>query len=239
MAEETIAALIERFADLPDSRVLGRCDHDLLDIVVLALCAVISGAQGWDDIEDWGLAKQDWLRQYLKLRNGIPGHDTIRRVFESLEPEELANRFEAWTSQICPAVQGRVVAIDGKALRGSGRNSSGLKPIHQVAAYAAEYGLTLGQRACEEKSNEITAIKELLPNLALKGATVTIDAIGCQSEIAQQIVEHGGHYLLTVKDSQPQLAKAIRDFFATLNAPGHYRREVSVHETVDKGHGRG
>jgi hypothetical protein len=137
------------------------------------------------------------LRQYLCLRNGIPGHDTIRRVFETISPIELEQRFEAWMSEVCEAVKGRVIAIDGKALRGIGpRTGRGLRALHQVSAYAAEYGLTLGQRACEEKSNEITAIAELLPSLALTGAVVTIDAMGCQTEIARQITEGGGDYVL-------------------------------------------
>jgi len=238
MKEVGVAGLIERFSDLPDSRVEGRTDHDLLDIVVLALCAVMSGAEGWDDVEDWGREREEWLRQYLLLRNGIPGHDTIRRVFEAISPIELEQRFEAWMSEVCEAVKGRVIAIDGKALRGSARTGRGLRALHQVSAYAAEYGLTLGQRACEEKSNEITAIEELLPALALTGAVVTIDAMGCQTEIARQITEGGGDYVLAVKDNQPQLAEALRDFFSSLNAPGHYRRAVSSHETVNKGHGR-
>lgn len=233
-----IAGLVERFADLPDARVEGRTDHDLLDIVVLALCAVMSGAEGWDDIEDWGCEREAWLRRYLRLRNGIPGHDTIRRVFETLSPMELELRFEAWMGEICPAVNGRVIAIDGKALRGSARSGRGLRALHQVSAYAAEAGLTLGQRTCEEKSNEITAIAELLPALALEGAVVTIDAMGCQTAIAAQITEGGGDYVLAVKDNQPHLAEALRDFFSSLNAPGHCRRQVSVHETLGKGHGR-
>lgn len=233
-----IAGLVERFADLPDARVEGRTDHDLLDIVVLALCAVMSGAEGWDDIEDWGYEREAWLRRYLRLRNGIPGHDTIRRVFETLSPMELELRFEAWMGEVCPAVNGRVIAIDGKALRGSARSGRGLRALHQVSAYAAEYGLTLGQRACEEKSNEITAIEALLPALALEGAVVTIDAMGCQTAIAAQITAGGGDYVLAVKDNQPHLAEALRDFFSSLNAPGHCRRQVSVHETLDKGHGR-
>jgi predicted transposase YbfD/YdcC len=233
-----IVELIERFGDLPDRRVEGRTDHDLLDIVILALCAVMSGAAGWDDIEDWGREREAWLRRYLRLRNGIPGHDTIRRVFETLSPLELERRFEAWIGEICPAVQGRIIAIDGKALRGSARTASGLKALHQVSAYAAESGLTLGQRTCDEKSNEITAIKELLPVIALEGAVVTIDAQGCQTAIAAQITEGGGDYVLAVKDNQPHLAEALRDFFSTLNAPGHCRRQVSLHETLDKGHGR-
>ena len=178
MKEAGIAGLIERFADLPDPRVAGRTDHDLLDIVVLALCAVMSGAEGWDDIEDWGREREAWLRRYLRLRNGIPGHDTIRRVFEAISPQALEQRFEDWMSAICPAVKDRVIAIDGKSLRGSGRSARGLRALHQVSAYAAEYGLTLGQRTCEAKSNEITAIEELLPSLALEGAIVTIDAMG-------------------------------------------------------------
>lgn len=239
MAEkDAIAGLIERFRDLPDPRVEGRTDHDLLDVIVLALCAVMSGAEGWDDIEDWGRAREEWLRRYLRLRNGIPGHDTLRRVFEALSPSELELRFEQWMNAVCPAVAGRVIAIDGKALRGSARSGRGLRALHQVSAYAAEYGLTLGQRACAEKSNEITAIAELLPALALEGAVVTIDAMGCQTAIAAQIVVGGGDYVLAVKDNQPQLAEALRDFFATLNAPGYPKRDVSVHETLDKGHGR-
>ena len=236
--EEPITGLIERFRDLPDPRVEGRTDHDLLDIIVLALCAVMSGAEGWDDIEDWGLAREEWLRRYLRLRNGIPGHDTIRRVFEALSPSELELRFEQWMNAVCPAVAGRVIAIDGKAQRGSARSGRGLRALHQVSAYAADYGLTLGQRACEEKSNEITAIADLLPALALEGAVVTIDAMGCQTAIAEQIVAGGGDYVLAVKDNQEQLAKALRDFFAMLNTPGYPERQVSVNETLDKGHGR-
>lgn len=238
MKDEGIAALVERFAGLPDGRVEGRTAHDLLDIVVLSLCAVMSGAEGWDDIEEWGRAREAWLRKYLGLRNGIPGHDTIRRVFEALSPVELEMRFEQWMADICPAVTGRIIAIDGKALRGSARVERGLRALHQVSAYAAEYGLTLGQRPCEEKSNEITAIEDLLPTLALEGAVVTIDAMGCQTAIAQQITDGGGDYVLAVKDNQPHLAEALKDFFASLNAPGYPKRPVSLHETLDKGHGR-
>jgi len=233
-----VAALVEAFADLPDPRVIGRCDHELLDIVVLALCAVMSGAEGWDDIEDWGVERQAWLQQYLKLRNGIPGHDTIRRVFEALSPAALESRFVDWVQGVCGAVDGRVIAIDGKALRGSRSVARGTGALHLVSAYAAEMGLSLGQQPCEAKSNEIEAIKDLLPVLALEGAVVTIDAIGCQTAIASQIVEGGGDYVLAVKDNQPTLATALREFFACLNQPGYPRRPCDTHETVDKGHGR-
>jgi predicted transposase YbfD/YdcC len=238
VSEEQRATLVAHFADLVDPRVEGRTDHDLLDIVVLALCGVMSGAEGWDDIEAWGREREAWLRRFLRLRNGIPGHDTIRRVFEALSPLELERRFESWISGICPAVAGRVIAIDGKALRGSGSIRRGQRALHLVSAYAAEYGLTLGQRACDEKSNEITAIAELLPVLALEGAVVTIDAMGCQTAIAEQITQARGDYVLAVKDNQPQLAEALRDFFASVNRPGHLPRTVNTFETLDKGHGR-
>jgi predicted transposase YbfD/YdcC len=233
-----VDALVAVFADLPDPRVTGRCDHDLLDIVVLALCAVMSGAEGWDDIEAWGVARQAWLQQYVKLRNGIPGHDAIRRVFEALSPAVLESRLVEWVQSLCGTHEGRVVAIDGKSLRGSRSAARGIGALHLVSAYAAEMGLTLGQRPCEEKSNEIEAIKALLPTLALEGAVVTIDAIGCQTAIAQQIVERGGDYVLSVKDNQPSLAQALREFFACLNQPGYPSRPCHTHETVDKGHGR-
>lgn len=230
--------LLTYFSDLPDPRVLGRTDHDLFDIVTLALCAVMSGAEGWDDIEAWGRERETWLKRYLRLRNGIPGHDTIRRVFEALSPEVLEARFVQWMQSLCPNLTERVIAIDGKALRGSARYRQGLRSLHMVSAYAAEYGLTLGQRACAQKSNEITAIAELLPTLALEGAVVSIDAQGCQTAIAEQIIANGGHYVLAVKDNQPQLAQALREFFETAGQPGYPRRTVSEHETLDKGHGR-
>lgn len=235
---DAVEALIEQFRMLEDPRVEGRTDHDLLDILVLSLCAVMAGADGWDDIEDWGRAQEVWLRRYLKLRNGIPGHDTIRRVFEAISPRRLEASFAAWMAHVCPAVDGRIIAIDGKSLRGAACAAQGLRTLHQVSAYAADYGLTLGQVACEEKSNEITAIGDLLPMLALDGAVVTSDAMGCQIAIAAQIIEAGGDYVLAVKDNQEQLADALRDFFVMLNAPGYPARTVSVHKTLDKGHGR-
>ena len=238
MDEGALSELIERFRDLPDPRVESRTEHDLLDILVLSLCAVMSGAEGWDDMEEWGRAHETWLRQYLRLRNGIPGHDTWRRVFEALSPQELEVRFEGWMKDVCPGVSGRIIAIDGKALRGSSRGKPGLRSLHQVSAYAAGHGVTLGQRACAEKSNEITAMEELLPTLALEGAGVTIDAMGCQRVIAGQIVAGGGDYVLAVKDTQPRLSAAIEDFFANRNVPGTPHRTVSEHKTLDKGHGR-
>jgi predicted transposase YbfD/YdcC len=230
--------LLDFVIGIHDPRVIGRTDHDLVDILVLALCAVMAGAEGWDDIEDWGLENELMLRQYLRLRNGIPGHDTIRRVFEVLEPKEVERRFADWVSHVCPALQGRVIAIDGKSVRGSGSVVRGVKPLHLVSAYATDVGVMLAQRSCEEKSNEISAIKALLPSLALKGAIVSIDAMGCQKEIARAIVKQGGDYLLSVKDNQPKLHEAIREYFAIAEAEGFGHLEPDVSQTLDKGHGR-
>ena len=157
--------LLDFVIGIHDPRVIGRTDHDLVDVLVLALCAVMAGADGWDDIEDWGLENESMLRQYLRLRNGIPGHDTIRRVFEVLEPKEVERRFADWVSHVCPALQGRVIAIDGKSVRGSGSVLRGVKALHLVSAYATDVGVMLAQQRCEEKSNEIAAIKALRPSL--------------------------------------------------------------------------
>lgn len=230
--------LLDFVIGIHDPRVLGRTDHDLVDILVLALCAVMAGAEGWEDIEDWGLENETMLRQYLGLRNGIPGHDTIRRVFEVLEPTEVEMRFADWVSHICPALDGRVIAIDGKSLRGSGSMTRGMKALHVVSAYATDVGVMLAQQRCEEKSNEITAMAALLPCLALKGAIVTIDAMGCQSAIAQTIVMQGGDYLLSVKDNQPKLHEAIKEYFAIAEAEEFRHLEPDVSQTLDKGHGR-
>lgn len=230
--------LLDFVIGIHDPRVVGRTDHDLVDILVLALCAVMAGAEGWDDIEDWGLENESMLRQYLGLRNGIPGHDTIRRVFEVLEPKEVERRFADWVSHICPALEARVIAIDGKSVRGSGSVVRGIKPLHLVSAYATEAGVMLAQQRCEEKSNEITAIRALLPSLALKGAIVTIDAMGCQTEIAQTVLRQGGDYLLSVKDNQPKLHEAIQEYFAIAQAEGFRNLQPDVSQTLDKGHGR-
>jgi predicted transposase YbfD/YdcC len=235
---DRIEVLIEQFRELDEPRVEGRTDHDLLDILVLALCAVMAGAEGWDDIEDWGRARESWLRRYLKLRNGIPGHDTIRRVFEAISPQQLDACFAAWMAQVCPAVAGRVIAIDGKSLRGAACAARGLRALHQVSAYAAEYGLTLGQRACEEKSNEITAIGDLLPTLALDGAVVTIDAMGCQTAIAEKIIEREADYVLGLKENQGHLYEDVERLFADLEGSQYKAYRFDYEKTVNKDHGR-
>lgn len=229
--------LVQRLKDLEDPRVTGRCDHALVDILVIVLCAIMAGAEGWDDIEGWGEANEERLRQYLALRNGIPGHDTIRRVFEAVDPKQLEAVLLEWIGHVCPGLGG-VIAIDGKSVRGSGSTCRGQRALHVVSAYASEMGLVLGQQRCDEKSNEITAIEALLPNLALSGCIVTIDAMGCQTAIAAQVVERKGDYLLNVKDNQPKLAEAIEEYFRIGEQHEWANLKPSHFETLDKGHGR-
>ena len=229
--------LIQRLKGLDDPRVTGRCDHALVDILVIALCAMMAGAEGWDDFEGWGCADEERLRQYLELCNGIPGHDTMRRVFEAIDPARLEAVLLEWIGQVCPAL-GRVIAIDGKSIRGSGSTCRGQRALHVVSAYASEMGLVLGQQRCEEKSNEITAIEALLPNLALAGCIVTIDAMGCQTAIAAQVIERRGDYLLNVKDNQPTLAEAIEEYFRIGEQHAWAHLQPSEAETLDQGHGR-
>jgi hypothetical protein len=231
MKEAGIAGLIERFADLPDPRVEGRTDHDLLDIVVLARCAVMSGAEGWDDIEDWGREREAWLRRYLRLRNGIPGHDTIRRVFEALSPLALEERH----------LSGGDRAGDCHRRQSLAR----LGPIRtRLAGVASGVGLRRGVRTDDGPTHlrrEIERDHRDRRIAALAGARRRHRygrRHGLSTVITEQITTGGGDYVLAVKDNHPQLAEALRDFFSTLNAPGHCRRQVSLYETLDKGHGR-
>jgi predicted transposase YbfD/YdcC len=205
--------------------------------LVIALCAMMAGAEGWDDMEAWGEANEERLRHYLELPNGIPGHDTIRRVFEAIDPKRLEAVLLEWIGHVCPAL-GKVIAIDGKSVRSSGSLLRGQRALHVVSAYASEMGLVLGQPRCEEKSNEITAIEALLPNLALAGCIVTIDAMGYQTAIAAQAIERKGDYLLNAKENQPKLAEAIKEYIRIAEQHAWKNLAPSQFETLDKGHGR-
>lgn len=229
--------LVRRLQTIDDPRVTGRCDHALVDILVIALCAMMAGAQGWDDMQAWGEANEERLRPYLALRHGIPGHDTIRRVFEAIDPRRLEAVLLEWIGHVCPAL-GKVISIDGKSMRGSGSLLRGQRALHVVSAYASEIGLVLGQQRCEEKSNEITAIEALLPDLALEGCIVTIDAMGCQTAIAAQVIERKGDYLLNAKNNQPKLAEAIEEYILVAEQHAWKNLAPSQFETLDKGHGR-
>ncbi len=205
-------------------------EHLLEEVLLIAIAAVLSGAESWNDIADYGKAKLLWLKTFLALPAGIPSHDTFNRVFAALDPEELEKGFVAWVGSIAKLTAGEVVAIDGKALCGT--REPGTKAIvHMVSAWAEGNGLVLGQRKVDEKSNEITAIPKLLDALALSGTVVTIDAMGCQRSIAAKIVEKKADYILAVKENQGGLLNGIRDSFRMLEAD-------AVQEEIDCGHGR-
>lgn len=223
---------------LEDPRVVPRCDHLLFDIVAITLLAVMCGAEDWPDIEQFGESREDFLKSFLELPGGIPSHDTFRRVFGKLDRSQFAACLFTWTQALQEATGGKVISIDGKALRRSLRKRAGLAMLHLVTAWATENHLTLGQVACEEKSNEITAIPELLQLLSLKGATVTIDAMGCQKEIAAQIRQQKGHYVLQVKGNQPTLEENLVTHFETCLETDFAGIEHDVHETTETGHGR-
>jgi predicted transposase YbfD/YdcC len=206
----------------------------------MAVCGVIVGCDGPTSINDWAKAKENWLKRFLELPNGIPSRDCIRRVLTALKPEAFQECFESWiASLVSERVAGKgIIAIDGKTLRRSHDHKNGLGPLHLVSAWATDNGLSLGQVATEEKSNEIRVIPELIDRIDVKGATVTIDAMGCQKEIAKKIIASQGDYVLAVKDNQPKLHEAIQEIFSDERQADLLKRPHRVHETTEKGHGR-
>ena len=225
--------LQSHFSNLPDPRMVAKCDHLLIDIIFIGICATIAGADGWEEIEEFGKSKESWLRQWLELPCGIPSHDTIERVFNKLDGTEFESRFIAWTQEIVSDLQGQVVAIDGKTLRGT------VDKLHLVSAWASESGLSLGQCKVDGKSNEITAIPELLDLLMLQGSIVTIDAMGCQKAIAQKIVDGEADYILAVKGNQGTLLEYIEARFAFSDDSRFINHEQPAYtETLEQSHGR-
>ncbi len=243
MARSTVSmkSIVEHFESLPDPRHTRNRRHLLGDVIVIAVCGVIVGCSGPTSIYRWAAAKRDWLEQILALPGGIPSRDCIRRILSTLQPEAFQKCFQAWIMD-CLTCQdmggGATIAIDGKALRRSHDGKKGLGPLHLVSAWASEYSLTLGQVATEEKSNEITAIPELIDQIDVKDTVVTIDAMGCQKEIAAKIVAQEGDYVLAVKDNQPKLHQAIQELFSDQQEDELLRMPHRKHETHDKGHGR-
>jgi predicted transposase YbfD/YdcC len=229
------------FAGVPDPRVERTKEHRLVDILTIGLCAVICGADGWSDMATFGQAKERWLRTFLALPSGIPSHDTFGRVFARLDPEAFGRCFVAWVRAVAPETLGHVRAVDGKTLRGSHDRPAGQAALHLVSAWAADSGLVLGQVAVGGKSNEITAIPLLLRLLDLAGCLVTIDALGCQTAIAAQVVEQGGDYALALKENHPALHDEVQLTFSHARADGFAVYPPGTHDharTVDKGHGR-
>src|SRR3954464_2193566 len=226
------------FADLKDPRNEKSCQHLLFDIVAIAVSSVACGADDWCDMATFARVRLDRLKTFLPLPGGASSHDTFRRVFGLLDRNQFAAHLFRWTQALHEATGGKLIAIDGKTQRRTFATRSGLKALHLVTAWASENGLTLGQVACEEKSNEITAIPELLTLLDLKGCTVTIDAMGCQREIVEAIRERKGHYLLAVKDNQPTLSADLQQVFEDGLNSDFVEVRQDTHTTRESAHGR-
>ena len=237
--EERVSATIEQhFGDLTDPRIDRTKLHKLLDILVIAICAVIAGADNWEDIADFGQAKIDWFKTFLELPNGIPSHDTFNRVFARLDPQEFRNGFISWVSAVSEVIDGQVIAIDGKVLRRSHDRGIGKAAITMVSAWASANRLVLGQVKVDDNSNEITAIPQLLQALEVSGCIVTIDAIGCQTEIAEMIIDQQADYVLSLKDNQGNLFEDVHLLFEDLEMSQYEAYAFDYHKTVNKNHGR-
>jgi len=230
--------VFQAFSQLPDPRTGNRKEHPLFDTIVIAILAFISGADHWTEVELFGREKEEWLRTFLELPHGIPSHDTFARVFALLCPEAFESAFLTWVREIHELAQGSIVAIDGKTVRRSHDKAKGNKAIHMVSAWSSEHGVVLGSRKVDDKSNEIKAIPELLALLLLKGCTVTIDAMGCQKEIAAQIRKQEADYVIAVKGNQPSLHEDISLFFADVKTSRFKDTPHTYYKTVEKGHGR-
>jgi predicted transposase YbfD/YdcC len=238
MEASSVVALTRHFTALADPRVERTRLHPLLSIVVIAICAVISGAESWDDIEAFGEAKAAWFAEFLDLPHGIPSHDTFNRVFAALDPVQFRAGFLAWMQAVATVLPTEVIALDGKTVRRSHDRAGGTGPIHLVSAWATSNRLVLAQVKVAAKSNEITALPELLEQLAVAGCIVTIDAMGCQRAIAEQIVAQGGDYVLALKGNQGTLQQEVVDTFTQVEADGWEAVTHDYAEQLDKGHGR-
>jgi predicted transposase YbfD/YdcC len=238
MTPSPVLALSQHFAHLEDPRVERTRLHHLLDIVIIAICAVIAGAESWDDMALFGETKHAWFSSFLALPNGIPSHDTFNRVFAALDPDQFRAGFASWVQAALPSLPPQVIALDGKTVCGSQDHYRGKAPIHMVSAWASASRLVLAQVKVEDKSNEITALPALLHQLAITGCVVTIDAMGCQREIAEQVVTQEADYVLALKANQPDLLEEVVDCFTQAEADGYQDVDHQAAETITKGHGR-
>jgi predicted transposase YbfD/YdcC len=231
-------SIAKHFANLEDPRIDRTKRHSLLDILVIAICAVICGADNWEEVQLFGEAKENWFKTFLELPNGIPSHDTFWRVFARLDPQQFQESFAKWISAVAEVTQGQVIAIDGKMLRRSHDRSLGRGAIDLVSAWAAENQLVLGQVKVDDKSNEITAIPELLRVLEISGCIITIDALGCQKEIAATIIDQEADYVLALKENHGRLYEDLVKLFEDLQASDFRAYPYSEAQTVNKNHGR-
>lgn len=232
------ACLSTYFDDIPDPRVDRTKQHLLKDILIITILATIAGAQGWEDIENYGLSKQQWLEEFLELPNGIPSDDTFRRMFEKLDPKVLEEKLSQWLQQIMGSVFQEIIPIDGKSLRGSYDREKGLKNLHLVTAWASAQRLVLGQVKVEDHSNEITAIPALLELLDIAGAIITIDAMGTQTEIVRLIRQKKADYVVALKSNHPTLYNQVKEWFETAKTQEFMGIEMSYDSRTEKGHHR-
>ncbi len=230
--------ITKHFASLPDPRGGNALQHALGDIVVIAICAVICGADGWVEVEAWGNAKRPWLDQFLALPNGIPSQDTFGRVFARIDPKEFERCFLSWIRAVAKRTQRQIVSIDGKKLRRSHNRTLGKHAIEMVSAWASANRMVFGQVKVGDRSTAVTAIPKLLRLLELTGCIVTIDAEGCQTKIAELIVARGGDYQLAVKENQGQLYQDLQDLFTGCEAVGFRQVPHDYVRRTNKGHGR-
>ena len=231
-------SVLTHFADLPDPRSSRGRQHELSDILTIAICGVICGAESWTEIEQFGGDKERWFRTFLTLPQGIPSHDTFGRVFAALDPQAFEQCFGQWVQALTSHSGGKIIAVDGKTLRRSFAHAWKKTGVHLVSAFATANRLVLGQVATEVKSNEITAIPKLLELLDLQGSTVTIDAMGCQKDIARQIIDQGGDYMLAVKDNHPTLHAHVKALLDEAILDSFKGMEGDYFEETEGGHGR-
>ena len=231
-------SIVRYFSDLPEHRIERTRLHKLIDIVFISLCSTLCGYDEWEEMELFAKTKEAWFRRFIELPNGIPSHDTLRRFWLQLDPEAFRCSFQNWIASLGIDTQDKIIAIDGKTLRGSGKRTQGNTPVHMVSAWLHENNLVIGQLATQEKSNEITAIPNLLEMLIIKGSVVTIDAMGCQTKIAQQVINQQGDYVLGLKGNQGHLYEETREFFETFEDNTWLDKHGSNHQTIDGDHGR-
>jgi len=230
--------IADHFCAIDDPRIERSKQHKLIDIITIAICAVICGAEGWTDIETYGVTKYEWLKQFLELPNGIASHDTFARLFARLNPQQFQQCFLSWIKAINKVTSGEVIALDGKSLRHSYDKEAKKGAIHMVTAWARENRLVLGQVKVDKKSNEITAIPELIKILDLSGCIVTIDAMGCQKQIVKLIAEQNADYIITLKKNQGNLYKNVEQLFKSAIRTGFQGIEHSAYHTREQAHGR-
>lgn len=234
---ETSCDLISLFGEMPDPRINRKKLHELGDIIAIAILSVICGAETWDDIEEFGISRYEWLKTFLNLSNGIPSHDTFNRVFSLIDPKEFEKKFTQWVQAVSGKLSGQI-AIDGKMIKGSGSRRNKKEPLWIVSAWSADLELVLAHTQVSEKSNEITAIPNILKILSLEGCIVSIDAMGCQKEIARQIREAEGDYVLAVKGNQCKLHAEITNYFKQAEAINFEYVNHDFHKSIEENRGR-